>query len=348
MTLDLRKIHKAIASLANATKSDLVLTNVDDDDCAVVKVGIDSDVLIATTDFINSSPAIIELGNGSWYHLGQLVACHNFADLAGSGCIPRFFMSGICAPRGTSESELLEFTQGVCDVCNQYNTSLIGGDTKFGATRSIYGIALGVPLSKQGAFLRTQAKPGYKLIVSGPIGSFGAAVVCLGIGSSRFSDAELEHAKQMLFRTYVPFDLAESISTLGVACAGTDISDGLGTDVNDICESSGVSAVIMERAIPVDDFTRLVAEKLNVPPWSFAFASGGDFACAYAVPNTVADECANYGAYIIGHFDRDPVNLISGITGQPIVIGGHIATRTKSFADEILTNIFQIKEFYDT
>lgn len=163
MILDLRKVHKAIASVASRTKSEMVLTNVDDDDCAVIKVGIESKVLVVTTDFINSSPAIIELGNGSWYHLGQLVACHNFADLAGSGCAPRFFMSGICAPRGTSERELLKFTQGVCDVCNQYNASLIGGDTKFGATRSIYGVALGEPLGKQGVFLRTQAEPGYKL-----------------------------------------------------------------------------------------------------------------------------------------------------------------------------------------
>ncbi len=158
--MNLRKLHKKIASLASLTKSNEVLTNIDDD-CAVISIGGESDVLVITTDFINSSPAIIELGKGSWYHLGQLVVCHNLADLACSGCAPRFFMSGICAPKDTTSEELLEFIRGVCDSCKLYNCALIGGDTKFGRTRSIYGTALGTPFGTGGAFLRTQAKPGY-------------------------------------------------------------------------------------------------------------------------------------------------------------------------------------------
>jgi thiamine-monophosphate kinase len=346
--MNLRKLHKEIASIANICKSKKVLTNIDDDDCAVIEVGIESNVLVATTDFINSSPAIIELGNGTWYHLGQLVACHNLADLAGSGCAPRFFMSGICAPLGTTHEEILEFIKGVCNICEQYDTALIGGDTKFGKARSIYGTALGIPFCTSGAFLRTQAKSGYKLIVSGPIGSFGAAVICLNSGTKQFSIAELEKARQILFRTYVPFDVAEKIASYGLSCAGTDISDGLGTDINDICQSSSVSAVIFETKIPIDDFTRMVAERLAVPPWSFAFACGGDFACAFAVPSDIAELLENSGGFVIGQFEGEPVNLISGVTGQPLLIEGHQAARTTTFADEIISNILRIKDFYES
>ncbi|MFZ2406000.1 MAG: thiamine-phosphate kinase [Methylobacter sp.] len=344
--MNLRKLHKDIASLAYLTKTEAVLTNVDDDDCAVIKMDGDTGVLVATTDFINSSPAMVELENGSWYNLGQLVVCHNLADLAGSGCAPRFFMSGICAPHGTTHEELLEFIQGVCDVCQRYNCALIGGDTKFGRTRSIYGTALGIPFGSGGAFLRTQAKPGYKLVVSGCMGSFGAAVVCLSIGPSRFSADELSQAREIIFRIDVPFVLAEHIASFGHVCAGTDISDGLGTDINDICSSSSVSATIMETAIPVDNFTRLVASRLDVPAWSFAFASGGDFACAFAVPSDIADTCTDAGGSVIGQFEHGPARLLSGVTGRPLFTEGHLATRTQTFADEILTNIFRIKEYY--
>lgn len=344
--MNIRNLHRDIALLASETITKEVVTNVDDDDCAVVRLG--NETLVATTDFINSSPAIIELGNGSWFNLGQLVVCHNLADLAGSGCSPRFFMSGICAPRDTTHEELLDFIRGVCSVCQQYKTSLIGGDTKFGSARSIYGTALGVPFGASGAFLRTQAKSGYKLIVSGALGSFGAAVVCLGLGDSHFSADELAQAKQILFRTYVPFELAESVASFGYSCAGTDISDGLGTDINDICHSSSVGAFIMESAIPVDDFTYLVATRLDVPPWSFAFATGGDFACAFAVPSDVAEKCTDRGGYVIGQFIDGPVKLFSGTTGRPLKTEGHLANRTQTFADEILANIFYIKKTYGT
>lgn len=344
--MNLRALHKDIASLAYLTKSNYVLTNVDDDDCAVITLDTGTDVLVLTTDFINSSPAIIELGHGSWYHLGQLVVCHNLADLAGSGCAPRFFMSGICAPHGTTHDELLEFTTGVCDVCQLYNCALIGGDTKFGGSRSIYGTALGTPFGSSGAFLRTYAKPGYKLIASGFMGSFGAAVVCLSLGLTQFSANELMQAKEMLFHIGVPFVLAEFIASFGYPCAGTDISDGLGTDICDICNSSLVSATIMETAIPVDTFTRLVAARLDVPAWSFAFASGGDFSCAFAVPPDIADICADKGGYLIGQFEKGPPELFSGITGRTLTNKGHVATRTKKFSDEIFSNIFHIKEFY--
>lgn len=342
--MDLRSLHQQTALLSSVTSNKHVLTKVDDDDCAVVK--LDSDILVATTDFINSSPAIVELGNGSWHSLGQLVACHNLADLAGSGCIPRFFLSGVCAPMDTSREDLLDFTRGVCSVCCRYNCALIGGDTKFGRVRAIYGTALGTPMGACGPFLRTQAKPGYKIIVSGSIGSFAAAVACIGVGESIFAPSELARAREILFRTDIPFALAESIASCGQSCAGTDISDGLGTDVADICLSSSVAATITETSIPIDDFTHVVASRLDVPPWSFAFSSGGDFSCAFGVPVDVADACASVGGTVIGQFEQGPSILRSGVTGRLLERGGHTATRTQTFADEIIASVYRMKDFY--
>ncbi len=342
--MNIRDIHRKISLLTATTKNKHVLTNVDDDDCAVVK--INQEILVITTDFINSSPAILELGKGSWYSLGQLVACHNLADLAGSGCMARFFLSGICAPFDTSPKDFLDFTQGVCDICSKYECALIGGDTKFGQTRSIYGTVIGTPYGKGGPFLRTQAKPGYKIIVSGPIGSFSAAVICLNMGQKFFSEKEIETAQKILFRTEVPFFLAKKIASFGYSCSGTDISDGLGTDILDICRSSGVSALIQETSIPVDNFTKLVADKLNVPPWSFCFTSGGDFSCVFGVPPDIADFCVDAGGILIGEFEVGPGILISNEKNNQFPSVGHIANRTQSFSDEILSNLYKIRDFY--
>lgn len=344
--MDIRKIHQHISLIAAPTKTNGVVTNIDDDDCAVVEIG--TETIVITTDFINSNPAIVELGKGSWYNLGQLVVCHNLADLAGSGCIPKFFLTGICAPSETTSDDILNFIQGVSDSCIKYQCALIGGDTKFGRTRSIFGTAFGIPFSESGPFIRTQAKPGYGIIASGPLGSFGAAVVCLGVGDCLFSKEEQQKAQEILFRTEVPFELAEAIASRKCICAGTDISDGLGTDLKDICSSSKISAYLDVVKIPVEDFVKIVAEKLKVPAWSFAFASGGDFACIYGVPPTIADFCVQNGGFLIGEFEPGTDIFLSSNKDHPLPLIGHIANRVNTFTGEILSNIQQIKDFYDS
>jgi len=343
---DIRKLHRQIASLANQTHKCDVLTRVDDDDCAVIQPA--SQIMVITTDFINSSPAIIELGNGSWYELGQLVVCHNLADLAGSGCFARFFMSGICVPRDATNEDVLSFTRGVCDICAKYNCSLIGGDTKVGRTRAIYGTAIGSPMAVTGPFLRTNAQPGYKIGVSGCLGSFAAAVVCLHIGTKLFSPSEIGRANEILLNTEVPFEVARHVASSGYPCTGTDISDGLGTDLLDICKSSSVTAIIDEAAIPVDKFAQVVASRLNIPAWSFAFTCGGDFACIFGLPAQSINTDVESGLHIIGEFQQGLPILWSNMLDCPLDPIGHSASRTKVFADEILTNARIIEALYGT
>ena len=334
---DLRKIHESIARLANSTLGSDVLTKVDDDDCAAVSFG--DQTLVITTDFINSRPAIVELGSGSWYDLGQLAVCHNLADLAGSGCKPLFYLSGLSVPVGTLESEILDFTNGVCDACSRHNCSLIGGDTKFGSFRSIYGTALGTPLGPNGPFLRNGAKPGDRILLSKSVGTFAAAVVGLSQGELLLSPKEREWANSLLLSANVSFELPRYLATLPIACSGTDLSDGLGTDILDICRSSGLTAYVDESCIPIDDLTLHVSDRLGVPAWKFAFASGGDFACAFSVASEYADGCSDCGGVDIGSFSAGKPAIRSVCTGRMLPLVGHQADRQRSFAEEILTNV---------
>ena len=340
--MNLREVHSKVARLADLTRTNDVVVAVDEDDCAFVSFG--NSELAITTDFINSSPAVLEVGAGTWGDLGQLAVCHNLADLAGSGCIPLFFLTGICAPHGTSEADILEFTSGVCAACKRYGCALIGGDTKFGPTRSIFGTAVGKPMSPFGPFVRSKAEPGFSVVVSGPVGSFCASVLALHHGKQLFTNEELDEARRLLRRDYVPFDVAGNIAKSGRPCAGTDISDGLGTDLADICASSSVAVMLDVDAIPVDDFARTVAGKLSLAPWTLSFATGGDFACLFAVEQETAFSLRGTDARVIGEFNDGPPCVRSRVTGRELPLLGHQADRRISFGEEILNNAKRLQE----
>lgn len=342
--MNLRGVHDQMRKLSDRSRTRDVKAGVDDDDCAYVESP--SNCLVVTSDFINSSPAIVELGVGSWRELGWLAVCHNLADLAGSAAKPLYYLSGICVTKNTTETELIEFTEGVVDACVHHKCALIGGDTKFGVSRAIYGTALGVPLSCAGPFQRRHANPNHLIVASRPLGDFAASVLAVSLGSGIFGVELVNQALANLSHMEVCFEVAEALASSGTVCAGTDISDGLATDLRDLCRSSNVGATVEPDSIPVSQFVNCIAESMGVPPWSFAFASGGDFASIYSVRPDLADLARARGGTVIGNFLPESRTLTAGRLNLAIDHLGHVADRSVSFSQEIQACVEGIKQTY--
>jgi thiamine monophosphate kinase len=113
-----------------------------------------------------------------------------------------------------------------------------------------------------------------------------------------------------------------------------------------MCVSSSLVAVIDESLIPVDPFTKAVSQHLGVLPWSFAFASGGDFACIYGVPDCLNLDLELIGAKEIGYFEEGSPSIISRISGRSLTFDGHRADRTVNFSSEIKATALLITENY--
>lgn len=340
--MDLRATHRVFRAIAERSRTSDVMYGVDEDDCAVIKAGAES--LVVTADFINSSPAIIELGCGGWYELGELAVCHNLADLAGSGARPIAYLSGLCVERTVTVEDMSRFTQGVVDACERHACPLVGGDTKFGQSRSIFGTAIGLPLSASGPFCRTLAEPGYDIVCSSELGAFASSVVAASSGPDLFGGEIVELALASLASFNVGTAVVSALASGGGLCAGTDLSDGLGLDLCDMCDSSGCGAEIWPDAIPVNHLTKLVASEEKVHPWSYAFASGGDFACIYAVPPSESHAAVSAGGTIIGRMIEDPDRISAGkldLRSRPL---GHTANRNVSFHEEIRALVMRISE----
>jgi len=154
--------------------------------------------------------------------LGYRAAAVNLSDLAASGAEPVALIVSLAAPSLDGAVELYE---GIAEA----RVPVRGGDTTR-ADRVVLSVtALGRSERVPG---RAGAKPGDLLVVTGPLGSAGAA----------FREGRLARP---------PIRLDEGRRLARVAHAMLDISDGLGPDAGHIAERSGVRLVIDIDAVPL-------------------------------------------------------------------------------------------------
>jgi thiamine-monophosphate kinase len=92
--------------------------------------------------------------------------------------------------------------------------------------------------------LRSGARPGDQIYVTGELGGSAAAIARLREGKVRAADYERH------FHPVARVEVGRWLRRRGLASAMIDISDGLSTDLEHICEESGVGAEIEVAAIP--------------------------------------------------------------------------------------------------
>ena len=175
------------------------------------------------------------------YNLGHKALAVNLSDIAAMGAIPKWFTLALSLP-DINSSWLKAFSQGLGALANQYQVSLIGGDTTKGhKTLSIQLMGL----VKEGqAVYRHGAKIDDDIYVSGFLGDASLALSQLLAGSSVNS------------RLLSALETPQPQINLGLVLkpyihAMIDISDGLVADLKHICNASQCGATIYLNQLPL-------------------------------------------------------------------------------------------------
>jgi len=213
---------------------------------------------------------------------------------------------------------------------------VIGGDTKLGRSFAIVGVAMGSAGSSKNLFLKNGAKPGDIVWVSGCLGSCAAAVVGLkeGVKDQKWC----AWAKRILSVPNVPIEKSLALSGLKLGRGGTDISDGLGASIHNLCDQSNTGAVIYADQIPVATPVLRIAKEKGISPWAFSFACGGDF--QFLATTSPRDEAKlrELGFRSIGWITKSRMRSIRiahhGDHALPSI--GHRDSRQITFYEEIL------------
>lgn len=197
------------------------------DDCAILRPSPLQD-LVFTTDFVLENRHFT-LDTHSPSEIGHKALARSLSDLAAMGAKPLFCLVSLGVPAPLAAKFVPRFYKGLLALARQHDISLAGGDlAKFPRVIADVMCCGAVPRGK--AFLRSVARPGDAIFVTGTLGNSARGF------RTRQGSAWKQH------RRPVPrVSVALALRKLGVRCA-MDISDGLSLDLARLCQESKVSA----------------------------------------------------------------------------------------------------------
>lgn len=240
------------------------------DDCAVLKYS-EKEHLLWTVDMMVDGDHF----RTDWMTGGQVGAKtveSNVSDIAAMGGLPKYALVSIALTDDTP-IEFVEELYGGMRLCGKkYGLEIVGGNTTHSKTLTIDFTLLGVVEEKK-LTLRSGARVGDLICVTGDLGKSRVGLELLLAGKTGFTDAYLNPSCRLF----------EAREIAGYANSMIDVSDGLASEVNHICQMSGVGAKVYEKEIPILEKTRKAAESLGKNPLEYALHGGEDYELVFTV-----------------------------------------------------------------
>ena len=263
------------------------------DDCAVLPQRSGRDTLVSTDLLIEGTHFLRE--DIPPYRLGWKSAAVNVSDIAAMGGKPVATFLSVALPADLDASWMDGFLRGYAELSGRFGVALLGGDTTASPDRICINVAVLGECPSGTARLRSQAQPGDRICVTGPLGDSAAGLKAILGGVERDADVQA-----LIDRHYLPLPRVEEglmlAATPGVH-AMMDISDGIGSDLRHILDASGVGAQVDLAALPLSPALQRVCARYGWDAAALATGGGEDyellFTCtpeaekALGVPHTV-------------------------------------------------------------
>lgn len=301
------------------------------DDCALLRLRQGEEAALTTDLSIDGRHFRL-----AWHpaeSVGHRTLARGLSDLAAMGARPVAAFLSLGLPRelrGTGQAGgwVDRFFDGLFALAAAFDTSLAGGDLAESPVTLADVVLVGaVPRGR--ALLRSGAKPGDQIFVTGALGGAAASLARL----ASFASAAKPGARSKPLRLPAGFaaELAPHLypqpripqglwlQRRRMATAAIDISDGLSTDLAHICEESGVAAEVDAGLLPVN---------ANATP-DQAMHGGEDYELLFTaregtqMPAAIAGVAVTrIGRVVRSRAGRAPITLINGRQRQPLIPRG--------------------------
>lgn len=257
------------------------------DDAALVRAPANRDFVLTTDLSIEDVHFRVDLHPPR--AVGHRALARSLSDLAAMGAKPRFALLSLALRRGLTRSWITAFYDGLGALAGRCGVTLIGGDTAVVDSATVIDIIAIGEAGRGGALLRSGARPGDRIYVTGRLGLSELGLELLRGGARPFASASRSrtgaggrHAalQEALTRHLYP----EPRCTAGVALARSrlasaaiDVSDGFAADLARLCQSSGCGAVVRAADLPLPP-------ALGRDPLELGLHGGEDYELIFTVP----------------------------------------------------------------
>ena len=260
-----------IDRIAKKVKDKDILVGIGDDAAVVKGKGLQ----VLTTDCMVEGDHFTR----EWFtakQVGMKAIEINVSDVVSMGAKPKFVLVSLALPKDTDVEFVDDMYKGMWKVCDKYKCKIIGGNMTH-CTKVVISITLVGEVSKKNLSLRSGAKPGDFILVTGSLGNGKAG---LRLFQKKVKEFEKVKRKYLEPRAH----LKSALKNAPYVNAMEDISDGLASEIKHICDESKVGAVIYKENIPILDEVRKVAKKLEEDEYEYALFGGEDFELVFTVP----------------------------------------------------------------
>jgi thiamine-monophosphate kinase len=293
MTLPEKRLIQGIRKAARAERGSIRIGI--GDDCAVLRPPSGHEVLV-TTDFTLEGIHF----RRAWHPpevVGRRCLTRGLSDIAAMGGKPLAAFLSLALPGKLPQKWVDDFMRGLMALARECDVPLAGGDTAQSPQGILADIAVLGTVPNGTAVLRSGARPGDLIYVTGELGGESAALKEFFAGRKPRPGDFPRH-----FHPVPRLEVGEFLRRRGIAAAMIDLSDGLSTDLSHICEESGVGA-----QIAADDIPRArIGRKRERVDLRLALHGGEDYELLFTAParRRVPASIAGVVVTAIGHITR--------------------------------------------
>lgn len=217
-----------------------------------------------TTDTYVVSPLFFPGGD-----IGKLAVHGTVNDLAMAGATPHYLSAGFILEEGFTIADLRRIVDSMAAAAQAAGVAIVTGDTKVverGKADGVFINTAGVGVVEAtGPIGQGHAQPGDKILVSGPVGNHGIAIM--------LAREELEIETDIESDTAALHGMVADLLAAGgdgIHCLKDPTRGGIATSLNEIAFSSEVGMALAEKLVPVEAGVRGACEILGLDPLTIA------------------------------------------------------------------------------